>query len=103
VALRRAALVLAALAAAGAAVAAKTNATVVINKLVFGPGPSGVRVGDTVTWVNRDIFQHSVTGTGFDLDLKPGQSGSLVLRRAGEIDYMCRYHPNMKGRVVVAK
>lgn len=29
--------------------------TIVVEKMKFGPAPTGVRVGDTVTWVNRDI------------------------------------------------
>jgi plastocyanin len=24
-----------------------------------------------------------------------------VLKKAGAVDYFCKYHPNMKGRVVV--
>ena len=70
-------------------------ATVVIDKLAFGPSPTGLHVGDTVEWVNHDIFQHSVTGQGFDLDLKPGAKGHLVLKKAGAVPYHCRYHPGM--------
>lgn len=76
-------------------------ATVVIDKLAFGPSPTDLHVGDTVEWVNHDIFQHSVTGQGFDLDLKPGAMGHLVLRRAGAVPYHCRYHPGMTAVITI--
>lgn len=28
-------------------------------------------------------------------------SGRVVLKKAGAVDYFCKYHPNMKGRVIV--
>lgn len=76
---------------------AKT-AVIVIDKLAYGQAPAGLRVGDNVQWINRDMFRHSVTATNgvFDLDLAPGSKGSVTLRRAGKIDYFCRYHPGMK-------
>jgi len=86
---------------AGPPVRSARLATVVIDKLAFGPSPTGLRVGDTVEWVNHDIFQHSVTGQGFDLDLKPGDKGRLVLRRAGAVPYRCRYHPGMTGVITI--
>jgi plastocyanin len=88
---------------AGPALAAPRTATIVVDKLAFGPAPTGLRVGDTVQWVNRDIFQHSATAVGgaFDVELKPGATGKVVLKHAGAIDYVCRYHPGMKGRLVV--
>ena len=76
---------------------------VAIDKLAYGPGPAGLHAGDQVEWVNHDIFQHSVTGKGFDLDLKPGQKGRLVVSGAGVVDYVCRYHPNMKGQIRIEK
>jgi plastocyanin len=94
--------VLAAMAAPGPGVAAAKppahrTVTVVIDKLAFGPLPSGLRVGDTIQWVNRDIFRHSVTANGhFNLDLAAGTTGRLNLGRAGEFPFTCKYHPGMK-------
>ena len=70
----------------------------------FGPDPAGVRVGDKVVWVNRDIFHHTATARNpaFDVDLPPGASGQTVMRRAGTIAYVCRFHPGMRGHIVVA-
>jgi plastocyanin len=95
-------LTLGAMAAAAAGQARKPAAVVVIDKLAFAGDPPGLHVGDIVEWANHDIFQHSVTGQGFDLDLKPGADGRLVLTKAGTVPYVCRYHPGMKGRIVIA-
>ncbi len=80
-------------------------ATIILDKLAFGPAPAGLHVGDTVEWVNRDIFQHSATASagGFDVLLPPGGHGRAVLRRAGTIAYYCRFHPGMKGQLNVSR
>src|SRR5665213_2690832 len=83
--------------------AAKAPAVIVIDKMAFGPAPAGLHVGDTVQWANHDIFLHSATATdhSFDLQLKPGATGQIVLTHAGTIGYTCKYHPAMKGQLVV--
>ena len=85
--------------------AAKAPVVIVIDKMAFGPAPAGLHVGDTVQWANHDIFLHSATATdhSFDLQLKPGATGQIVLTHAGTIGYTCKYHPAMKGRLVVQK
>jgi plastocyanin len=32
----------------------------------------------------------------------PGKTARLVVKKAGAFDYICRFHPNMKGRLTVA-
>lgn len=75
-----------------------------MEKMVFGRAPTGVRPGDILEWVNADIFQHTATARNgaFDVDLKPGAKGRTVLKSPGVVDFYCRYHPGMTGRVVVA-
>lgn len=81
---------------------AHRTVTVVIDKLAFGPVPAGLRVGDTILWVNRDMFRHSVTASGhFNLDLAAGAAGRLNLGRAGAFPFTCKYHPGMKGTLKV--
>ena len=107
--MRRSILGALALAAAGAAsagaIAAPTLASIVIDNLVYGPAPSHLKVGQTLAWVNHDLFQHSATADdhAFDLDLPPGKQASIVLKRPGVYSYFCKYHPGMKGRLVVGK
>jgi len=76
---------------------------VTIEKMAFSPAEVKAKGGDTIEWVNRDIFLHSASVKGgWDLVLRTQASGSVVVREAGTIDYYCRYHPNMTGRIVVA-
>jgi plastocyanin len=79
--------------------------TITIKDLAFGPSPSGIRVGDTVEWVNNDILLHSVTAQdkSFDSDIAPDAKLGIVMEKAGVIAYYCKYHPGMKGQLNVAK
>src|SRR3974390_1313832 len=75
-----------------------------IDKLAFGSAPTGLRVNDIVEWRNADIFRHTATARdeSFDVDLPPEGRGQVVLKRAGQVEYFCRFHPGMKGRLEVA-
>lgn len=87
-----------------AASAAKVQ-VIHLNKMKFGPVPDGLKVGDTIEWVNDDIFRHTATARNgaFDVDLKPGGKARVVLKTAGEIAFYCRYHPGMTGSLIVAR
>jgi plastocyanin len=68
----------------------------------FIPERVEVAVGETVTWTNRDFVPHTVTAPGIESgDLAEGKSWSMVAKEKGEIAYICRLHPVMKGVVVV--
>lgn len=76
-----------------------------IANMAFGPAPADVRVGDTVVWRNKDLFRHTATvrgSGGFDVDLPAGAEGSTVVGEAGTVDYFCRFHPAMTGKIAVA-
>ncbi len=79
--------------------------TIVINQLAYGPSPADAHVGDTVVWVNQDIFLHSATANdhGFDVAIPAHGQGRLALNRAGTFAYTCKYHPGMKAQLVVKK
>ena len=83
--------------------AAKTY-HVILKDLMFGPLPAQARVGDTIEWDNDDLFLHSATSAagGFDVDVKAGAHVPMPLTRAGTFDFICKYHPGMKGRLVVS-
>jgi plastocyanin len=97
--------VLAALAvvAAGATAQAAT-VRVTVTKLAFEPAQVSARVGDTIEWVNADFLAHSATGRNkeWDVFLAPNKSAHVTLTQPGEIDYYCRFHPNMVGHISVA-
>jgi plastocyanin len=90
---------------ASPAAAATTVHTIIIDKMKFGPAPAGLRSGDTIIWVNRDMFKHSATARdkSFNVDLPPKSSGKTVIRHAGTIAFYCIYHPGMAGSLSVAR
>lgn len=68
----------------------------------FVPDRVEVAVGERITWVNRDIVPHTVTGGGIESgDLAEGKSFSYVAKARGETPYICRLHPMMKATIVV--
>ena len=73
---------------------------IVMENLVISPAEASAKVGDTIEWVNKDVFAHTATATNsdFDVTLPPKKSGTLVLKKAGSVDYYCRFHPNMKAK-----
>lgn len=86
-----------------AAPAAAATIEVTIDKLVFSPATVEAKVGDTIEWVNKDVFAHTATVKGgWEVMIPPGKSASLTVTAAGAVDYFCRFHPNMRGRVNVA-
>jgi plastocyanin len=81
--------------------AAAATHVVVIDQMKYAPVPP-LKVGDTVTFVNKDLFRHTVTATNnsFNLDLMPGARGSLHINSAGRMTFYCKYHPGMRGTMV---
>jgi plastocyanin len=77
---------------------------IVTENLVITPAEASVKVGDTVQWTNKDILAHTATARNgdFDVMLPPKKSAALVLKKAGTVDYYCRFHPNMKATLIVA-
>jgi plastocyanin len=86
------------------AVAAGKAQQVVIEGMKFVPERIEVAVGDSVTWVNRDLVPHTVTDAARKLEsgtIEAGGKWKYVVRRKGDIDYVCRFHPGMRGTVIV--
>ncbi len=101
---RRIVLILVALCGQSVSVQAETI-RVTIDKLVFSPAEIMAKAGDTIKWVNKDILAHTATATNGDWNvlIAPKQTARLVVSKAGDVDYFCKYHPNMKGRLTVAR
>jgi plastocyanin len=88
--------------AAGLALAAVRH-DVKIENMQFAPATLAVQRGDTVTWRNSDLVPHTVTAAGkFDSgNVAPGKTFSRKMDLPGGYDYICSYHPGMKGRIEV--
>lgn len=90
----------------GLAMAAGTRThRIEMQNMRFGPVPANIRAGDTIVWVNRDLVPHTATARdrSFDVVIPPRGSASTVARRAGTIAFYCRYHPVMRGQLVVSR
>src|SRR4051794_17262197 len=76
---------------------------VTIDQVAYGPVEIQAKVGDTIEWINKDIVAHTATVRGdWDVMVLPGKTARLVVKKAGSFDYICRFHPNMKGHMSVA-
>ncbi|MGO4332101.1 cupredoxin family copper-binding protein [Cupriavidus sp. 2TAF22] len=87
------------------AIAAEKTArhTVMIQGAKFAPDAISVKRGDTIVWVNKDPYPHTVTAPGvFDShNIVAGGSWRYIAHKAGEFPYACTLHPNMKGTLKV--
>jgi plastocyanin len=74
-----------------------------IENLVFAPAEATAKVGDTIEWINNDVFAHTATARNgdFDVTIPPKKTVTLVLKKGGAVDYYCRFHPNMKALLTV--
>jgi plastocyanin len=86
------------------AAAAPRTHTVVIDKMKFAAMPAGVKAGDAIVWVNRDVVRHTASAANgaFDVDLEAGESARAVVRKSGATAVTCKYHPGMRALLRVA-
>ena len=76
---------------------------VIVDKLKFDPPKISAHVGDTIEWASSDFVVHTATARNKDWDVTvPAKGmGRVALEHPGEVDYFCRFHPNMTGRISV--
>ena len=90
---------------AGASISAGA-ATIQISMedLVISPAEASAKVGDTIEWINKDIFAHTATARNGDWDvtIPPKKTVTSVLKKAGTVEFYCRFHPNMKATLTIA-
>ena len=77
---------------------------ITIESLAFTPAEVSAKVGDTIEWVNKDVFVHTATARNGDFDVTqpPKKTVTSVLNKAGAVEYYCRFHPNMKAVLKIA-
>ncbi|HXD05184.1 MAG TPA: cupredoxin family copper-binding protein [Burkholderiaceae bacterium] len=97
-----AALALACLVVRGAVAADADVRSVDVEGMSFAPQVIEVRAGEKIVWRNKDLVPHTVTAAGaFDSrSIAPGASWSHRFDKPGEFEYVCSFHPGMKGRVI---
>lgn len=87
----------------GAASARAQELKVTIDNFTFNPAELKVKVGDTVTWTNRDDIPHAVVSAGKfrSKALDTDDSFSFTFATAGDYKYFCSLHPQMTGMIKV--
>lgn len=83
---------------------AATGATITIENMAFGE-PLTVAPGTEITIANNDSAEHSVTSDtagAFDVEVDGHEKKTLTApTQPGEYPFHCKYHPNMKGTLIV--
>jgi plastocyanin len=79
-----------------AAPAHASTVTIVMEIFEILPAEDPAKVGDTLELVI--VFAHTATATNGDFDIvaPPNTTVTYLLSKAGNVDYYCRFHPNMK-------
>lgn len=78
--------------------------TVMVEGMRFEPERLTVEQGDTVVWLNKDMFPHTATSKagGFDSQqIAANASWQHRFAGNGEFPYVCTLHPTMKGTITV--
>src|SRR5947199_7769893 len=81
------------------------GAAIEMKGIAFSPKDATVKVGQKVTWTNKDSVDHNViadSGASFKSN-DFGQNGtySFTPTKAGTIKYECKLHPGMTGTLTV--
>ena len=84
--------------------AAPAGPTITISGMAFGD-PLTVSPGATITIVNKDAVEHSVTSDPkgpFSTDVDGGEQKTFTApTQPGTYPFVCKYHSNMKGTLTV--
>lgn len=86
------------------AFAAKT--AVAIEDFSYQAPEVTVRVGDTVTWTNKDTAEHDVQTSKAPVKfasplMKQGETFSIKFTKRGVYEYFCNPHPHMVAKIIV--
>lgn len=76
-----------------------------VAKMAFAPTDISVAAGDTIEWINKDFVAHTATARdkSFDVLIPAHGTATMVAETAGTFDYFCRFHPMMKGKIIITE
>ena len=94
------------LAAMAAAPAKEDVRKVTIKGLKYDPATLTIKAGQTVEWTNKDDNDHTVVSDEEDLfgsdNIGRNETFKFTFKKKGKFAYHCKYHPRMKGVIVVS-
>jgi plastocyanin len=82
-----------------------SGTAVTIDNFAFSPTTLKVKVGQKVSWTNKQQgVAHTVTADGgtFDHPMPSGATFSFAFAKTGTFAYHCTIHPSMHGTIVVS-
>ncbi|MEJ7758462.1 MAG: cupredoxin family copper-binding protein [Gemmatimonadaceae bacterium] len=77
---------------------------ITIRGFQYVPASLTVALGDTVLWKNADLVPHTATAMQKEFDTGGIESkalGQFVATDAGTHQYVCAFHPTMRGTLIV--
>lgn len=82
----------------------RVTKTIAMRDDIFSPKIARVARGTIIKWVNRGESAHTTTSRSglWDRTLSSGRSYSRRFNRAGTFRYVCTFHDDMIGRIVVS-
>lgn len=86
-------------------ISSAVNHQVVISGFEFIPKKLEVSMGDTVTWINKDIVPHNIAINTKQKALSPeiASGQQFVYKVNKSFSYICGLHPSMKGQLIISK
>jgi plastocyanin len=93
-------------ATSGTASTSATGTDVTIQSNSFNPDSLTIKVGDTVTWTNKDSYDHTVTSDTAAFDsggIASGATFSFTFNAEGTYSYHCSIHTSMTAKIIVTK
>jgi len=81
-----------------------TTHNIAIQNFSFVQPTITVKRGDTIVWTNKDSAPHTVTGSNggpTSETLQTNGTYSFTFKNIGTFNYICAFHPSMKGVVIV--
>ncbi|MGH7503292.1 MAG: cupredoxin domain-containing protein [Longimicrobiales bacterium] len=86
--------------------ASHTTLAVAMRQFRFEPEEITAAVGDTIHWINQDPVPHTATAADSLWDsgrIERDGQWTMVVREEGVFEYLCTYHPTMKGVIRVIR
>ncbi|MFC2024182.1 cupredoxin domain-containing protein [Chloroflexota bacterium] len=77
---------------------------VIIQGSTFIPDTQNIPAGALVLWYNDDSVDHTVTARDNSFDsgnLSPGDTFRYTFEQSGELEYYCKIHPSMVGKITI--
>ena len=92
------------MAASAHAASHATVHAVTIKNFTFEPADLTINVGDSVAFTNEDSAPHTATDANGAFDtgrLNKGGTAQMTFGGVGSFDYVCTFHPRMKGKITI--